>query len=207
MEYTTKIVPFGTFEGNFTKWGQEEKEYIEKLLNQFKSLGRNVEAFENLSIDEDGKEYFESFKILLDGDISIRWNKYDNDITFWSEKLSSLPYVRGFNLDETIKKPNKVRVLTSKAIDNWVTYRREQYKQAKELSEKRTQEVETFLKEISKLNGIVISKDKDHGEAHGQYLSYSFNIGDEGYIEQRVGLNRGTYGSEALEVFKRVENI
>lgn len=206
MEYTTKSIPIKDFTGELTKWGEDRKKQYQELEKEFSKLGYTTELTAVVSIDEDNKQYFERVELTIDGDIEVMQYDSGQEVRFYHNKIHELPFINESEDTDDTEAPNKVKVLNKRVVNNWIEYRRKQYKQAQALSIERVKKVEDFLKSLEDIEGIRYSDNKYRGELSGKYMKYTYQIGRTGYIDQRTELSHRIYGDNALDIYKELED-
>lgn len=206
---------YKNYKGDFTTWTKDSGDMYQDLEKQFNDLGYKTELY--CDIESENSNHINFYELIIDEDIRVLKYNYDDYITFWSNDIGNLKYVHGFRLEEynkDIPVPNKVKVLSKRVVDNWIKYRREEYKQAKELSNKREMTVKEFIKTFTSIKGAKIKLAKDtyngtlSGEIDGQYLRYTFSVdNNSGYITQNAEFRTYVGNNESLKLFREIENL
>lgn len=169
-------------------------DYQKSRIEGTKLLQKDVEKFypcELSFIVQDGK-YFDYVEVLLKHDtikMSIAYLNGDKIFRISSEGYSKFKNLSNWDIrkiKDDIEIPNRIGVLTTKKIQDWVLYHEKLFNGVKEISENNTAKIEDFLKSIEPLP-FNYSDGKFRGEIVKNNIRFSYRI-SEGCISKSLEL-------------------
>jgi len=121
-------------------------------------------------------------------DIRIKYNKFRKKYYFHYD--SNFENVSSYIISDIEKKyeaPKNVGVLTTKKIQDWIKYNQNIYLDVKAESEKRTDNITSFLESIKGEN-VRFFNDGKSGEIIKNGIKYSFKI-ENGYVSEKIEIH------------------
>lgn len=156
---------------------------------------------------QDGKTYFEHVYILLEHAGLIIQVKYDKHRKKWLIHSPDSYYKNLSRWDvtkvhEQFTKPNQIGVLTTKKIQDWVSYYESIHTELIRLDAQKYDKVSEFLKSLEGLE-VKWSNNQKTGSIVKNGIEFTFSI-DEGNISKKLELRYSVPSS--IESFKKLSD-
>lgn len=167
-------------------------DYQKSRIEGTKLLQKDVEQFYpcELSFTVEDDRYFDMPEVILKHDylridISHR-DKVYSIVTGDYLKFKNLSNWDRRKIRDDIEAPNKIGVLSTKKIQDWILYHEKIYNGIKEISENNTAKIDDFLKSIEPLP-FTYSDGKNRGEIVKNNIAFGYSI-SEGCINKKIWL-------------------
>jgi hypothetical protein len=138
---------------------------------------------------QDGR-YFEMVDVVLERDtIRIEVSYRDKFYTITSSDYSNFKNMSNWDrrkIRDDVEAPNRVGVLSTKKIQDWIIYHENIYNKVKAISEENTAKIDDFLKSIEPLP-FTYRDGKNRGEIVKNNIRFSYSI-SEGCISKNLEL-------------------
>ena len=167
-------------------------DYQKSRIEGTKLLQKDVEQFYpcELSFTVEDDRYFDMPEVILKHDylrIDIcHRDKVYSIVTGDYLKFKNLSNWDRRKIRDDIEAPNKIGVLSTKKIQDWILYHEKIYNGIKEISENNTAKIDDFLKSIEPLP-FTYSDGKNRGEIVKNNIRFSYRI-SEGCISKSLEL-------------------
>ena len=167
-------------------------DYQKSRIEGTKLLQKDVEQFYPCELSftvEDGR-YFDMPEVILKHDtltidISHR-DKVYSIVTGDYLKFNNLSNWDRRKIRDEIEAPNKIGVLSTKKIQDWILYHEKIYNGIKQISDDNTAKIDDFLKSIEPLP-FTYRDGKNRGEIVKNNIAFGYSI-SEGCINKKIWL-------------------
>lgn len=167
-------------------------DYQKNRIEGTKLLQKDVEQFypcELIFCVQDGR-YFDFCEVILKHDtIRIEVSHRDKVYSITSGDYSKFKNMNNYDrrkIKDDIQAPNKIGVLSTKKIQDWIAYHENIYNKVRQISEENTAKIDDFLKSIEPLP-FTYSDGKFRGEIVKNNIRFSYRI-SEGCISKSLEL-------------------
>jgi hypothetical protein len=167
-------------------------DYQKSRIEGTKLLQKDVEQFYpcELSFTVEDDRYFDMPEVILKHDylridISHR-DKVYSIVTGDYLNFKNLSNWDRREIRDGIEAPNKIGVLSTKKIQDWILYHEKVYNGIKEISENNTAKIDDFLKSIEPLP-FTYRDGKNRGEIVKNNIAFGYSI-SEGRINKKIWL-------------------
>ena len=197
-------------EKEFNDLGLELNPYHQSVINYAKKLSNEVSKFYPSEVryilTGDDIFVFNHCEVILTHDLDFRVQLIKDKYQIYCQSLwefrNVLSVSKQDEIENSVEKPKKIGVLTTKKIQDWVNYYERVYylmNIEKELSENK---VEQFRNKLSNVPDVEWNMDKKSGYIVRNGLKYSFWIQSDGYIQEKIEVHYKTNSN--FEEFERM---
>lgn len=168
---------------------------VEETIELSKKVSKFYPCKPIFSVSEyDDKTHFEHGKVKLQHisklDFTINYQEYQKKYYIFCDEIRKLKNIDSHTQKAARKKltdPNKIGVLTTKKINDWINYYIKLYNALKQIDQENNNEKDRFLKSIENLPVQWYNNNKS-GEVLINRVRLTFTI-DETYINKKIEIN------------------
>ena len=183
-------------------------DYHKNRLMKAVELAKQVEVFYPCYVEADiSGDYLEWVYIYLHHEslkITIQYDEYRkkyNLCCFWTRLFPNLSGYQISDIESKFTAPNKIGVLNTKKITDWVNYYEAIYTKLKEKNGENESKIEAFRNKIADLPITFYNNNRGYMEKNG--IRYEFTIDEQGgYVNERMSITAPT----SLESFLKITN-
>jgi hypothetical protein len=182
----------------FTSAKIDTSDYQKKDILEQITKAKEISQFHPCEVkvsvsEQDGKLYFEHTHLKLKHeslDMTIRFDNHRKKYSIWCDSIRGLKNVTSYTIQDEKKKlvePKNIGVLTTKKINDWLTYYEQLYNNLEALNESNESKEQKFL---DSLKGLKVDFDKDRkgGEVIKNGIRFRFKI-EPTYIRQEIEIH------------------
>jgi hypothetical protein len=158
-------------------------DYQKSRIEGTKLLKKDVEQFYPCQLYftvEDGR-YFDMPQVILKHDtLTIDISHRDKVYSITSGDYSNFKHMSNYDrrkIRDEVEAPNRIGVLSTKKIQDWIIYHESIYNKVKQISDENTAKIDDFLKSIEPLP-FTYRDDKNRGEIVKNNIRFSYYISD-----------------------------
>jgi hypothetical protein len=134
--------------------------------------------------------------------ISKNWTGTKYNISTNDYAANNLSYYQKNDIIESFEAPNKIGVLSTKKIQQWIDYINLYVAEIRRKDNEYSDKVALFLESL-KGEAVKWYSENKRGAIYKNGLRYEFNI-DNGYIDEKITLEY--FGGQNLELFKQLSD-
>lgn len=183
-------------------------DYHKNRLMKAVELAKQIEVFYPCYVEADiNGDYLEWVYIYLHHEslkITIQYDEYRkkyNLCCFWTRLFPNLSGYQISDVEKQFTAPNKIGVLNTKKITDWVNYYEAIYTQLKEKNNENKSKIQEFRDKIADLPIHWYDNNRGYMEKNG--IRYEFTIDNQGgYVNERMSITK----SSNLENFLKITN-
>lgn len=170
---------------------QYDRNRLETAEQENKHINQFYPCHTFCKVEKHDERYIvENIKHYLDNDvckITIIYDKYKKKYRIWFEEKFNIPYYKIETIIKSFKAPKNIGVLSTKKIQEWISYVQNIYLAIKSLNEQNSEKINKFLETIKSEDVIWIENNKQ-GKIVKNGLVYTFSIID-GYIYENIEIH------------------
>lgn len=161
-------------------------------------LAKQIEVFYPCYVEADiNGQYLESVYIYLHHEslkMTIQFDEYRKKYhitTFWTRRYPNLSGYQINYIENQFTAPNKIGVLNTKKITDWVNYYEAIDSKLKENSDSNKSKIQAFRDKIADLP--IHWRDSNRGSMEKNGIRYEFTIDNQGgYIDERMSITKSS---------------